>query len=149
SPLSQRPLYSLALAFKLSLIVLTIAAIAEAISDEAGLFRLYLALFIGTLIVVTADFLAPFFRPGSIFDQDGRLGFMIGLSGACGLLLLLCALFLWMTKNPWFLLCALYSLVVMMLAGTKGGMVASFVSLMMFFLMLKKPALALAASFVF
>jgi len=39
--------------------------------------------------------------------------------------------------------------VVMMLAGNKGGMVASFVSLGMFFLLLKRPAQALAASFGF
>lgn len=149
SPLSQKPAYSLALAFKLSLIVLTLVAIAEAISDQAGIYKLYLALFVGMLISVTAEFLTPFFRSGDVFASDGRLGFMIGLSGTCGLLLLLSVLFLWMTKNPWFLLCALYSVVIMMLAGTKGGMVASFVSLMMFFVLLKRPAQALAVSFVF
>lgn len=149
SPLSQKAAYSLALAFKLSLIVLTLAAIAEALSDEAGVFRLYAALFIAMLISVTAGLLAPFLRPGPAFEADGRLGFMIGLSGTCGLLLLLCVVFLWITKNPWFLLCGVYSVVIMMLAGTKGGMIASFVSLMMFFLMLKKPAQALAVSFVF
>src|SRR5262245_9307565 len=47
SPLSQKPAYSLALAFKLSLIVLTLGAIAEAISDQAGIFKLYAALFVG------------------------------------------------------------------------------------------------------
>ena len=149
SPLSQKPAYSLALAFKLSLIVFAVSAITEAVSDEAAVFRFYVALFVGMLISVTAEFLAPFFRPGEVFADDGRLGFMIGLSGTCGILLLLCVLLLWITKNPWFLLCGLYSVVVMMLAGTKGGMVASFVSLMMFFLMLKKPAQALAVSFVF
>jgi len=149
SPLSQKPAYSLALAFKLSLIVLTLGAIAEAISDQAGIFKLYAALFVGMLVSVTAEFLAPLFRQGDVFASDGRLGFMIGLSGTCGLLLLLSVLFLWMTKNPWFLLCALYSVVIMMLAGTKGGMVASFVSLMMFFVLLKRPAQALAVSSVF
>src|SRR5215470_7105778 len=149
SPLSQKPAYSLALAFKLSLIVLTLGAIAEAISDQAGIFKLYAALFVGMLVSVTAEFLAPFFRGGDVFASDGRLGFMIGLSGTCGLLLLLSVLFLWMTKNPWFLLCALYSVVIMMLTGTKGGMVASFVSLMMFFVLLKRPAQALAVSSVF
>jgi len=149
SPLSQKPAYSLALAFKLSLIVLTLGAIAEATSDGTAVFRLYVALFVGMLICVTAEFVAPFFRPGDVFASDGRLGFMIGLSGTCGILLLLCVLLLWITRNPWFLLGGLYSVVVMMLAGTKGGMVASFVSLMMFFLMLKKPAQALAVSSIF
>jgi O-antigen ligase len=129
-------------------IVLALGAIGEAISDEAGVFRLYRALFWGMLITVSAEVLAPFFRSGPVFE-GGRLGFMIGLSGTCGLLLLLSVLFLWLTKNPWFLLCGLYSVLVMMLAGTKGGMVASFVSLMMFFLFLKKPAQAFGVSFVF
>lgn len=148
-PLSPKPMYSAALAFKLCVIVLSLCAIGEAISDEGGILRLYVALFWGILITVTAELLAPFFRSGPVFASDGRLGFMIGLSGTCGLLLLLSILFLWLTKNPWFLVCGLYSVVVMMLAGTKGGMVASFVSLMMFFLFLKKPAQALAVSFVF
>jgi O-antigen ligase len=147
-PLSPKPMYSAALAFKLCVIVLTLCAIGEAISDEAGVFKLYGALFCGMLITVSAQAVAPFLRPGPLFE-DGRLGFMIGLSGTCGLLLLLSVLFLWLTKNPWFLVCGLYPVVVMMLAGTKGGMVASFVSLMMFFLFLKKPAQALAVSFVF
>jgi len=148
-PISQKPAYSLALAFKLCIIVLTACAIMEAIANERGIFRLYGALFVGMLITVTMEFLAPFLRPGDIFMSDGRLGLMIGLSGTCGILLLLCVLFLWMTKNPWFLLCGLYSVIVMMLAGTKGGMVASFVSLMMFFLLLKRPVQALGVSFVF
>ena len=148
-PLSQKPMYSLALAFKLSIIVLTLCAISEALTDNLGLHRIYLALFVGMLITVTAEFLTPLFGSGPVFQSDGRLGLMIGLSGTCGILLLLCVLFLWITKNPWFLLCGFYSLVVMMLAGTKGGMIASFVSLMMFFLLLKRPAQALAVSFVF
>ena len=40
-------------------------------------------------------------------------------------------------------------MVVMMLAANKGGMVASLVSLMMFFILLKKPAQALAVSLGF
>ena len=148
-PLSPKPFYSLALAFKLCVIVVTLCAIGEAIEDEAGVLKLFKAVFWGTLIVVTADVLAPLLGPGPVFMADGRFGAMIGLSGACGMLLLLSLLFLWLNKNPWFLLCAVYSVVVMMLAGTKGGIVASFVALMMFFLFLKRPAQALAVSFAF
>lgn len=147
-PLSTNPMYSAALAFKLCVIVLVLGAIGEAIEDEAGMFKLFVALFLGILITVWMQFVAPFLQPGPIF-VNGRLGAMIGLSGTCGLLLLLSVLFLWLKKNPWFLVCGLYSLVVMMLAGTKGGIVASFVSLMMFFLLLKRPAQAIAVSLVF
>ncbi len=147
-PLSQKPLYSATLAFKLCAIVFVLCAIGEAIEDEAGLFKLFAALFLGMLILVTMQFVAPFLGPGPAF-VNGRLGAMIGLSGTCGVLLLLSILLLWLKKNPWFLLCGLYSVIVMMLAGTKGGLVASFVSLMMFFLLLKRPAQAVAVSLVF
>ncbi len=147
-PLSAKPMYSTALAFKLCVIVLVLSAIGEAIEDKAGISKLFAALFLGILITVSMQFVAPFLRGGPIFE-NGRLGAMIGLSGTCGILLLLSILFLWLKKNPWFLLCGFYSVVVMMLAGTKGGMVASFVSLMMFFLLLKRPAQAIVVSLVF
>lgn len=146
-PLSPKPFYSAALAFKLGVIVLTLCAIGEAIEDETGIFRLFAGLFVGVLIVVSKAFITPLLAPDPF--EGGRLGAMIGLSGTCGILLLLSVLFLWLKKNPWFLLSAVFSVTVMMLAGTKGGMVASFVSLMMFFFLLKRPAQALAVSFVF
>jgi O-antigen ligase len=148
-PFSPKPLYSAALSFKLCLIVLTLNAMGEVIENEAGICKLFTGLFWGTLIVVVMDVLNTLTGPGEVFTPDGRLGAMIGLSGDCGLLLLLTLLFLWLKKNPWLLLCAAFALAVMMLAGTKSGIVASFVSLMMFFLLLKRPAQALAVSFVF
>jgi O-antigen ligase len=148
SPLSKVPLYSLALAFKLCVIVLALCAIGEAIEDEGGVGKFFAALFAGTLLITTVEFLAPFFGSGPVF-QNARLGLMIGLSGTSGILLLLSVFFLWIKKNPWFLVCALYSVGVMMLAGTKGGIVASFFSLMTFFFLLKKPVLAFVVSFGF
>lgn len=145
-PISPQPLYSAALTFKVCLIVLTLSAIGEAIDDEAGIDRLFRAVFWGTLIVVSMDFSNTLTGPGPVFTPDGRFGAMIGLSGACGMLLLLSILLLLLKRSPWFLFCALFAVVLMMLAGTKGGMVASFVSLMMFFVMLKKPAQALAVT---
>lgn len=148
-PISPKPLYSLALAFKLCVIVLTLLVMGEAIENEAGVDRLFTGLFWGTLIVVFMDVVTPMMGPDPVFTSDGRFGAMIGLSGVCGMLLLLSLMFLWIKKKPWFLACAVFSVVVMMLAGTKGGIVASFASLMMFFLLLKRPAQALAVSFVF
>lgn len=146
-PLSPKPMYSAALAFKLCIIVLTLCAMAETIDDETGLRRLFAGLFVALLIIVSVDFIMPLL--GSNAFQDGRFGAMIGLSGTCGTLLLLSVFFLWLKKNPWFIVSGLFSLIVMMVAGTKGGMVASFVSLMMFFFLLKRPAQALLVSFIF
>jgi O-antigen ligase len=146
-PLSPKPLYSATLAFKLCLIVLTACAMAEGIDDETGVTRLFAGLYVAMLIVVLAEFTRPLLGPNPF--AGGRLGGMIGLSGTCGFLLLLSVLFLWIKKNPWFLASGLLAVVVMMLAGTKGGMVASFVSLMTFFFLLKKPGQAFIVSFVF
>jgi O-antigen ligase len=145
-PLSPKPMYSAALAFKLCVIVLTLCAIGEAIEDETGTLRLFAGLFLGTLIIVTKAFLAPLFESDPF--RGGRFP-NIGLSGAAGILLLLCLLFFLLKKNLLFLMCGMYAVVVIMLAGNKGGMVASFVSLLMFFLLLKRPAQALAVSFAF
>ncbi len=143
-PLSPKPMYSAALAFKLCVIVLTLCAIAEAIEDDIGIFRIFVALFLAETIIVTKSFVAALSEPDPF--RGGRLP-MVGLSGTCGVLLLLCLLFVFLKKNIWFLMCGGYAVVVMMLAGNKGGIVASFVSLLLFFLLLKKPAVALAASF--
>ncbi len=143
-PLSSKPMYSAALAFKLCLIVLTLCAIGEAIDDERGMHRLFAGLFLGELILVTKSFAAPLLVASDPF-KGGRL-VMVGLSGSSGVLLLLCLLFLLLKKNLFFLMCGMYAVVVMMLAGNKGGMVASFISVTMFFILLKRPAQALAVS---
>jgi O-antigen ligase len=146
-PLSLKPMYSAALAFKLCVIVLALCAVGEAIENETGIFRLFAGLFVGTLVVMTMELMTPLLN---IEHFNGRLP-MIGLSGTSGVLLLLCLLFFFLKKKLFFflLICAGYSVAVMMLAGNKGGMVASFVSLMMFFLFLKRPALAVVASIGF
>jgi O-antigen ligase len=145
-PLSPKPAYSLALAFKLWVIILTLHAIGEAIDDEKGIFRLFTGLFLGTLIIVSKAFIAQLLEPDPF--KSGRLP-NVGLSGTCGVLLLLCLLCFFLKKNLFFLMIGTYSVVVMILCGTKGGMVASFVSLMMFFVLLKRPAQALAVGFAF
>jgi O-antigen ligase len=145
-PLSPKPIYSLALAFKLCAVVLTLHAIAEAIDDETGISWLFVALFFGVLTVVSKAFITELLQPDPF--KSGRLP-NVGLSGTCGILLLLCLLFFFLKKNLLFAMLATYSVIVMILCGTKGGMVASFVSLMMFFVLLKRPAQALAVSFAF
>src|SRR5215469_4756794 len=97
TPLSPKPFYSATLAFKLSLIVLTLGAMAEGIEDEIGINRLFAALFVSMLIIVSVDFITPLLGPDPF--QDGRFGAMIGLSGICGTLLLLSVLFLCLKKN--------------------------------------------------
>jgi O-antigen ligase len=147
-PLSPKPAYSLALAFKLCVIVLTLFAISETLDDEAGVSKLFAWLMIGTLIRTIAGFVSPFLGPDPAF-VDGRLGSPTGLSGTAGILLLLSVLFLWLKKSPWFLLTGAFSVVVMMMAGIKGGIVASFLSFVMFFALLKRAGQALVACIVF
>jgi hypothetical protein len=144
-PLSRKPMYSAALAFKLCLIVLILCAIGEAVEDEAGILKLFTALFVGMIIVVSKSFTSGLIATNFLQLSD-RLP-MVGLSGASGIVLLLCLFFFFVKKSPMFLVVGLFSVVAMILAFNKGGLVASFVSLMLFFLLLKKPAQTLALSF--
>jgi O-antigen ligase len=145
-PLSPKPSYSLALAFKLCLIVLTLHAIAEAIEDEKSTMRLFAAVFVGTLMIVSKALINQLLQPDAF--SGGRLP-NVGLSGTCGVLLLLCLLFFSLKKNLFFVMCGTYAVVVMIVCGTKGGLIASFVSIMAFFVLLKRPAQALGVGFVF
>jgi O-antigen ligase len=145
-PLSPKPAYSFVLAFKLCVIVLALHAIGEAIEDEASIFRLFAGVFLGTLIIASKAFINQLLQPDAF--NSGRLP-NVGLSGTCGVLLLLCLLFFFLKKNLFFVMCATYSVIVMIVCGTKGGMIASFVSLIMFFVLLKRPAQALAVSVAF
>jgi O-antigen ligase len=141
-PLSAKPAYSLALAFKLCIIVLTLSAIGEAIDDETSVVKLYAAMFLGTLVIATRGFISALLVPEPF--KGGRFP-NVGLSGTCGVLLLLCIFFFFVKKNLMFLGFGACSVIVMMLAGNRGGMVASFVSLLLFFLLLKSPVQAFAA----
>lgn len=143
-PLSPGPAYSLAQAFKLCLVVLTLIAINEATRGERAVDKIYLSLLIGTAFLTLVGFIVPFLNPGPIF-HDTRFGSMIGLSGTCGILLLLSVLFWLKEKSPWFLVASVFSLVLMVLAGGKGGIIASVISFLMFFMMLKKAGQALIA----
>jgi O-Antigen ligase len=145
-PLSSKPFYSLVLAFKLCEIVLALHAIGEAIDDEKGIIWFFTLMLVGTFIIVSKAFINELLQPDPF--RSGRLP-NVGLSGTCGILLLLCLLFFFLKKNLLFAMIGTYSVIVMIVCGTKGGMVASFASLFMFFVLLKRPAQAIAVSFVF
>jgi O-antigen ligase len=132
------------MAFKLCLIVLALLAIDEVMDGMAGVGTLFSALLVGTMILCLAGFMTPFLGSGHVFNGD-RFGAVIGLSGNAGILLLLSTLYFLLKKNPWFLLSAAFSLVLMMLVGGKGGIAASFVSFMALFVFLKSARQALAA----
>jgi exopolysaccharide production protein ExoQ len=141
-PLSPNFFYSLTMAFKLSVVVLTLLAMAESIDDEAGIAKLFTALLVGALILAVAGTITPFLGPGHAF-KGARFGAVIGLSGTAGFLLLLSVLYLLLKKSPWFLLTAVFSLSIMLLAGGKGGIAATLVALIMFFVMLKRAGQAI------
>jgi O-antigen ligase len=143
-PLSPGFGYSLAQAFKLCVVVVALVAINRVTEDEAGIAKTFIALLVGTLALTLAGFAAPFLGPGRIFNGT-RFGAMIGLSGTAGILLILSALFWLLKRSPWFLATGVFSVVLMILAGGKGGIVASVLSFIMFFVLLKKAGQALAA----
>jgi len=143
-PISPVLTYSCAMAFKLCLIVVALIAIDGTMEGLLGIETLFSALLIGTLVLTFAGFVTPFLRTQSVFNGD-HFGAVIGLSGNAGLLLLLSTLYFLLKKNPWFLLVGVFSLVLMMLVGGKGGIAASFLSFIAFFAFLKSARQALAA----
>jgi len=148
-PLSPNIPYSLALAFKLCVVVVTLFAVQDGMDDMSAVKRLSSAMLAGTLTIVTLGLIVPFTGNGPVFGSTGRFGVMIGLSGTAGLLLLWSVLLFVWTKKPRFFVIAVFSLVPMMLAAGKGGIAASFISLLAFFAFLKKPAQALVATLCF
>lgn len=145
-PFSPVLVYSLAMAFKLCIIVAALLAISRSIDGITGIEKLFSALFAGTLILTLAGFVTPFLGSAPVFAGD-RFGAVIGLSGNAGLLLLLSVLYFILKKNPWFLLLVGFSLVLMMLVGGKGGIAASLISFLAFFAFLKNARQAVAACF--
>jgi O-antigen ligase len=141
-PLSPSPAYSLAMAFKLCVIVLTLNAIAESVEEQTDVAKLFSIMLAGMLVVTVATFLTPFLAPGPAF-VNGRL-VIIGISGLSGIVLLLSTLFFLLKKNPWFLALGTFAITAMMLAGSKGGTASSLLSFMMFFILLKRARQALA-----
>ncbi len=147
-PLSPGPAYSLAQAFKLCVVVLTLFAVNGVADGMKSIAAVFGALFTGTLLLSIAGFLAPFLGPGQIFNGT-RFGAVIGLSGTAGILLILSLLFWLLKKSLWFLVAAVFSLVLMIMVGGKGGIVASVFSLLMFLILLKKAGQALVACAAF
>jgi O-antigen ligase len=148
SPLSPVPSYSLALAFKLCVIILALCAILQTIENDQDVLSFFSALMVGTLIVTIARLILPFVEPGSAFE-DGRLNMVAGLSGTAGILLILGLMFFMLKRNPWFLSICGLSLVAMALAGGKGGIAASIISITFFFALLKKARHAVVVLSVF
>lgn len=140
-PLSPSPAYSLAMAFKLCVIVLTINAISEAVEDLDDVHKIFSIMLAGMLVVTVATFLTPFLQPGPAF-VNGRL-VIIGISGLSGVVLLLTVMFFLLKRNPLFLAIGAFAITAMMLAGSKGGTASSLLSCMMFFILLKRARQAL------
>lgn len=134
---SASPMYSLAWGVKLVLIVMLLAGLASCLKDQDDLARFFQALLLGTLGVAVARFLTPFILPGPAF-RGGRMEMIAGSSGTAGLLLMLAIVNLKFKKSPWYLLIAGFSVVMMMLAGGKAGMLGSFLSVIVFFVALRK-----------
>jgi O-antigen ligase len=145
--ISVSPLYSLAWAFKLVLIVLLSRAIASSLKRIEDVILLLQVLLAGTLGVTAMRFLTPFMEPGPAF-KGGRLELVAGLSGTAGLLVILAMINLKFKKNPWLVLIAVFGVVAMILAGGKAGIAASVLAVVAFFLLTQRLRYAVIALIV-
>jgi len=139
---STRPLFSVAWAFKLFLIVLALKAISAGITSLADVVGVLRSLWLAFLVVTIAPFAQAFLDPGMLF-RGGRLGGLFaatGVSAAAGTLLLLSVLLPASErgKRPVYTATAMLACVILFLGGGKVAIAAALLSTTVFLLLQRK-----------
>jgi hypothetical protein len=148
---SPSPMYSLAWAFKLVLIVVLLQACASSMEGNEDLVSFFYALLISFLVVSLIRLSHAFTAPVPVFD-GGRLNEYAsppGLSTMAGILTLLSLTMFAMRRRGWLLFTAALGILIMLLSGGKAGIVAGVVSAMIFFALQKRVRYALGMLAVF
>ena len=143
TPFSPMPIYSLAWAFKLVLVVVLLLQFSATIHDLNDIEGFFWATFWGfvlaTVVPVTRAFVDP-----SIAFKDGRLNESLvgptGLALAAGTLVLLSLTLNSLRNRSWLLGFALLGAAVMIMSGGKAGTIAGLASVTLFYILQKRIA---------
>lgn len=141
APFSPTPLYSLAWAFKLLLVVLLLLLASAVTHDEKDIESFLWVNLWGLLVLCTVPVARAFLNPTGAFGEDGRLwGSPDGLSIITGVLALLALTLYTLCRRSWLVGVVVFGTAVMIMSGGKAGIVAGMISIMAFFVMRKRFA---------
>jgi O-antigen ligase len=144
APFSPTPLYSLAWAFKLFLVVLILVLCSGAIRDLNDIEAFFSSSFWGLVVVTMVCVARAIADPSSVFE-GGRLSELASpaaLAASAGSLTLLAVILNSLRKRIWLLGFVFVGAAVMIMSGGKAGIVGGIVSVTLFFLLQKRPVAA-------
>ena len=141
---SPRPLYSMAWAFKLCLVVLLLAMCSTLIRDRGKLMAFLRATLWACLFYLVAEVYIGFANPSAAFE-GGRFGQSTNsLSVIAGTVLILSLTLRSQIIGVWRLVISIFALTIMILSGGKAGIVSGALSATLFYLIKKKVGYAVA-----
>jgi hypothetical protein len=139
---APRPVYSLAWAFKLLLVVLVLLFCSNVIGDLNDIESFFWATFWGFVILTLLPVARAFAHPSTVFEEGRLSGSPNGLVVSAGVLLLLAFTLNSLRKRTWLAGFVVLGATVMLISGGKAGIIAGTVSVTLFFVLQKRPALA-------
>jgi O-antigen ligase len=140
APFSPTPMYSLAWAFKLSLVVLLVLLCSATIHDLSDIKSFYWSNLWGFFAVAVAPVVRAFVNPSGPFEKGRLWGSPTGLSASAGTLVLLALILNSLQKRAWLAGFASVGAAVMIMAGGKAGIAAGIASVTLFFVLQKRVA---------
>jgi hypothetical protein len=146
APFSPTPIYSLAWAFKLSLVVVLLLACSAVMHDLDDI-KAFLWSNLWAYVVVAVLPVVRAFADASTTFEGGRLNELAsptGLSLSAGTLVLLSLTLNSLRNRTWLLGFVVLGSIVMIMAGGKAGIAAGIVSVSLFFLLQKRVAASFA-----
>lgn len=144
---SRRPVFSLAWAFKLCLIVWLLFLLSESVSDQKHLLRFLWASF-WAYVVLTLAPLTQTLVPSLTLFGGGRLSGLFAptvISAVAAVVFLFSLMFYFLCRNRWVIMSGIFGLVMVLLAGGKTAIISMIVSTMVFFLVQRKVGSAMVA----
>jgi O-antigen ligase len=146
APFSPTPLYSLAWAFKLTLVAFLLLLCSETMHDLDDIEAFLWSSFWGMLVLAVAPFARTFAQPSTAFE-GGRLNELASPTGAAayaGTLVLLALVLHSLRKRAWLLGLAIVGATLMIMTGGKAGIAAGIASVALFYVLQRRRGAALA-----
>jgi O-antigen ligase len=140
APFSPTPLYSLAWAFKLFLVVLLLLLCSATIDDLDDIESFFWSAFWGFVILSVVPAVRAFVNPSGAFENGRLWGSPNDLSLCAGTLVVLALILNSLRKRTWLAGFVIVGATVMIMSGGKAGIAAGIASVTLFFVLQKRVA---------